>query len=84
MRDHLPPPRAEHWDWQYRAACRGMDEAAFFSPVNERGDARRRREERARQVCLGCPVREPCAAFALTTQQHYGVWGGMTERDRRS
>jgi WhiB family redox-sensing transcriptional regulator len=81
---HLPPPIAEHWEWQIQAACRGMNASAFYSPSGERGHARRRREDRAREICRNCPVREPCASFAHTTQERYGVWGGMSEHDRRS
>ncbi|MBW8804179.1 MAG: WhiB family transcriptional regulator [Catenulisporales bacterium] len=75
-------PLLDEWDWQAQAACRGMDASVFFSPVYERGDARRRREERAKTVCGGCPVRVRCAAFAARTGQAFGVWGGLTESER--
>jgi len=75
-------PLLTEWAWQARAACRGMDVSVFFSPHYERGDSRRRREERARTVCRGCPVLESCAAFAVRTGQAFGVWGGLTEADR--
>ncbi|WP_258314800.1 WhiB family transcriptional regulator [Streptomyces sp. Act143] len=75
-------PLTDLWDWQQEAACRGMDLSVFFSPPYERGEARHRREARARAVCDACPVRVPCGRFALATQQDYGVWGGLTESDR--
>ncbi|MER6126656.1 WhiB family transcriptional regulator [Streptomyces sp. NPDC001795] len=82
MNTHLPAPVAEFWAWQLFAACRGMDVSMFFSPPGERGSIRREREERARAVCRGCPVRDACARFALSTGQHYGVWGGLSEGER--
>ncbi|WP_344654890.1 WhiB family transcriptional regulator [Catenulispora subtropica] len=75
-------PLLDEWEWQARAACRGMDASVFFSPPFERGDARRRREERAQAICRGCPVQGSCAAFATSTGQAFGVWGGLTEADR--
>jgi len=75
-------PLLSQWEWQCRAACRGMDSSVFFSPPSERGEARRSRERRARSVCRDCPVRTPCATFAVRTSQPYGVWGGLTEADR--
>ena len=80
----LPGPAADQWDWQLRAACRGMDGAVFFHPWNERGPARQEREERAKAVCAACPVVQSCAAHALTVKEAYGVWGGLTEHERQS
>ncbi|BAH55144.1 putative WhiB family regulatory protein [Rhodococcus opacus B4] len=70
-------------NWQARAACRGSELAVFFAPDAERGHARARREAHARQICLPCPVLEQCRDHALTVGEPYGVWGGMTEADRR-
>ncbi|MEW2626151.1 WhiB family transcriptional regulator [Streptomyces sp. NPDC048106] len=76
-------PLADVWEWQMEAACRGLDGAVFYSPAGERGIERARREERARSVCQACPVREKCALFALALGEPYGVWGGLTEAERR-
>ena len=38
----------------------------------------------ARQVCAGCPVRQPCLDYAITNRITYGIWGGLTERERRA
>src|SRR5262249_27100243 len=38
----------------------------------------------ARQVCAACPVRQPCPDYAITNRIAYGVWGGLTERERRA
>ncbi|SEN88950.1 WhiB family transcriptional regulator [Actinacidiphila rubida] len=80
----LTQPLLRVWAWQKHAACRGMDSSVFFSPVSERGRARRRREEAARSICRACPVSGPCGRFARASRQEYGVWGGSTESERRS
>jgi WhiB family redox-sensing transcriptional regulator len=59
-----------------------MDSAYFFHPDGERGPARLRRENRAKAVCLACPVLEMCRKHALAVQEPYGIWGGMSEADR--
>ena len=63
-------------DWKARAACRSQDPDALFV----QGSA----QNRIKQVCQGCPVRTECLADALDNRVQYGVWGGMTERERRS
>jgi WhiB family redox-sensing transcriptional regulator len=78
----LPNPVAETWDWQMHAACRGMDSSFFFHPERERGPAKAQREQRAKEVCRGCPVIEPCRRHALAVQEPYGVWGGLSEAER--
>ncbi len=63
-------------DWHDRANCAGVDPDLFFP---ERGESPRE----AKQVCRGCVVREDCLAFAISSGERFGVWGGMTERERR-
>lgn len=75
-------PMGHLWDWQLLAACRGMDSSIFYSPAGERGRRRREREERARDICAGCPVRRECARMAFSTKETYGVWGGLSEAER--
>jgi WhiB family redox-sensing transcriptional regulator len=70
-------------DWRAAAACRGIESSVFFSPDAERGQARTRRESRARRICQDCPVLRRCRDHALATDEPYGIWGGMTEADRR-
>ncbi|MFD9669519.1 WhiB family transcriptional regulator [Rhodococcus sp. NPDC059968] len=71
-------------DWQEHAACRGTESSVFFSPDGERrGRAQARRESRARRICQDCPVLGRCREHALAMGEPYGVWGGMTEADRR-
>jgi len=70
-------------DWRERAACRGADLNLFFGPRRERADQRLRRLEEAKRLCARCPVREACLDFALRSREEFGVWGGLTETERR-
>ena len=63
--------------WRELAACRGTDLNLFFP---ERGES----AEPARQVCAACPVRQPCLDYAITNRISDGIWGGLTERERRA
>ena len=63
-------------DWRIDAACRDLDTAIFFPETEEAAAA-------AKAVCASCPVREACLEFALITRQDDGVWGGLTETERR-
>ena len=78
----LPTPVVERWDWQLRGACRDLDSSVFFHPDGERGPDRAARITRAKQVCNGCPVLHQCRRHALTVQEPYGVWGGLSESER--
>ncbi|MGW3361204.1 WhiB family transcriptional regulator [Streptomyces bungoensis] len=62
--------------WETRAACRASDPEELFVD----GAA----QNRAKAVCTGCPVLTPCLAHALDHRIEHGVWGGMTERERRA
>jgi len=79
----LPGPMIDAWEWQYEAACRDLDTELFFHPEGERGSTRRRRAANAKAICATCPVIEQCRAYALAAQEPYGIWGGMTEEERR-
>ncbi len=61
-------------DWTLRARCRGTEDALFPDGSNQK---------RARTLCWGCDVRMECLAEALDNRIEWGVWGGMTERERR-
>jgi WhiB family redox-sensing transcriptional regulator len=62
--------------WQRSANCMGVDPDLFFP---ERGGSTRE----AKEVCRGCVVREDCLDFALDNGEKFGIWGGMSERERR-
>lgn len=56
----------------------------FFPPATtERKHDRIERERRAKAICAQCSVREPCLAYALRIREPHGVWGGLTESERR-
>ena len=69
-------------DWRDRAACLDEDPELFF-PIGSTGPAVHQEIE-AKQVCGRCPVREQCLTWALEAGQDHGVWGGLTEDERRS
>jgi len=75
-------PITSIWEWQIYAACRDVDSAVFFRPEGERGPARHARDARAKAVCAGCQVIDACRRHALTVQERYGVWGGLTADER--
>ncbi len=62
--------------WQGQANCMGVDPELFFP---ERGSSTRE----AKEVCRGCVVRVECLEFAIANGEKFGIWGGMSERERR-
>jgi WhiB family redox-sensing transcriptional regulator len=62
--------------WQRYANCLGVDPDLFFP---ERGASTRE----AKEVCRGCVVRDDCLEYALRNGEKFGIWGGMSERERR-
>jgi WhiB family transcriptional regulator, redox-sensing transcriptional regulator len=75
-------PRRASIEWRVSAACRFAEPELFF-PVSAAGRSAAE-TERAKSVCARCPVRRECLQFALATRQAYGVWGGMSEEERRT
>ncbi len=69
-------------DWRSRAACIDEDPELFF-PIGTTGPAVEQ-SDAAKRVCARCDVREQCLEFALSTNQDAGVWGGLTEDERRT
>jgi WhiB family redox-sensing transcriptional regulator len=70
--------------WADDASCRGPERVLFFSPeLYERKEHRLRRERQAKRLCGQCPVREECLETALAMNESYGIWGGLTEQERR-
>jgi len=81
----LVPDQADEWEvdpattedqWQERALCAQTDPEAFFP---EKGGSTRE----AKRICLGCEVRDECLDYALAHDERFGIWGGLSERERR-
>ncbi|NYH79417.1 WhiB family redox-sensing transcriptional regulator [Actinopolyspora biskrensis] len=66
----------EDQDWQERALCAQTDPEAFFP---EKGGSTRE----AKRICAGCEVRSECLEYALEHDERFGIWGGLSERERR-
>lgn len=62
--------------WQDKALCAQTDPEAFFP---EKGGSTRE----AKKICLGCEVRHECLEYALAHDERFGIWGGLSERERR-
>ena len=62
--------------WQERSLCAQTDPEAFFP---EKGGSTRE----AKRVCLSCDVRSECLEYALANDERFGIWGGLSERERR-
>lgn len=69
--------------WREQAACATADSRLFFGHRGEGQQERCRREAAAKAICARCPVRQACAADALAHREPFGVWGGLTESERR-
>ena len=63
-------------DWHERALCAQTDPEAFFP---EKGGSTRE----AKKICTGCEVRSECLSYALANDERFGIWGGLSERERR-
>jgi WhiB family transcriptional regulator, redox-sensing transcriptional regulator len=69
-------------DWVQRARCRDEDPELFF-PIGSTGPAALQ-VEAAKAICYVCPVRNDCLEWSLATVQDSGVWGGLSEEERRA
>lgn len=68
-----PAHKESSWTWQQDAACRGVTPDVFFPDEDPAA---------AKAICETCPVRLHCLAFALQQNERYGIWGGLTEKER--
>ncbi len=74
--DVAPPLTPEDDLWQERALCAQTDPEAFFP---EKGGSTRE----AKRICQGCEVKDACLDYALANDERFGIWGGLSERERR-
>lgn len=63
-------------EWYPEGLCSQTDPEAFFP---EKGGSTRE----AKKICHGCPVRSKCLDYAIETGERFGIWGGVSERERR-
>lgn len=77
MADRKPEPEEDtELLWQEQAVCASTDPEMFFP---EKGGSTRE----AKQICTRCQVRDRCLEYALQNEERFGIWGGMSERERR-
>lgn len=69
------------YTWRHNAICRDTDPELFF-PVGTTGQALLQ-IAKAKSVCCECPVQTECLEFAMETNQDTGIWGGLSEEERR-
>ena len=72
----IPLLEIEEASWQEQALCAQTDPEAFFP---EKGGSTRE----AKRVCGSCDVRVDCLEYALANDERFGIWGGLSERERR-
>lgn len=72
----------EEMDWRQSAACRGIQTELFF-PAGDVAPEPVAQAEHAKAICRECPVTAQCLAYAMATKEPFGVWGGLTEEERR-
>ena len=70
--------------WVLEANCRGRTHLFFSPDDSETRSDRRRREAQAKKVCQECKVRVQCLEEAFNADERFGIWGGLTERERRA
>jgi WhiB family transcriptional regulator, redox-sensing transcriptional regulator len=71
-----PEAASEDGSWFDRGPCRQVDPELFFP---DKGGSTRD----AKRICRSCPVRSECLEYALENDERFGVWGGLSERERR-
>ena len=77
----LRPAWDDYPDWRDEAACRDADPQLFFQDGEIR--SARAQVKMAKLICRGCPVSVTCLSWALASGEEAGIWGGLTEDERR-
>lgn len=80
---YLDPGACPETDWRQQANCKDILDPDLFFPVGTTGPALEQTEQ-AKSICRGCAVRQQCLDWALQTHQDSGVWGGLSEEERRA
>ena len=69
-------------NWQKLAICKGTDNSLFYG--NENGTIAVAIARKAKQICDKCPVSYDCLTFAFENDEQYGIWGGLTAKERKA
>lgn len=72
--------RSDEMEWQVKGICRNIDPEFFFPE----GRAKANQAKIAKRICLDCPILQECRDWALTRGEQFGVWGGLSDNDRRA
>jgi WhiB family redox-sensing transcriptional regulator len=71
--------------WREEALCLEYPGVLFFGvDDSESSSERRTREDQAKRICGACSVRRECLEYALSVREPYGIWGGLTELERKA
>lgn len=73
----LAEEHAAESSWREHAACKGVDPELFYPERGSQG------WKEAKAICRACPVRIACLEYAIVTAERHGVWGGLTELERK-
>jgi WhiB family redox-sensing transcriptional regulator len=65
----------DRYNWQEQGACRGIEPEIFFPISDEEAGP-------AKAICSACDVVQQCLLFSFQNRERYGVWGGVTEKER--
>lgn len=76
--------RYQEWEWQNDAACGEATAHLFYGNYLDRRDSDRYRVGAAKAICWKCPVRLLCLDAAMRNDEKHGIWGGLTEAERRT
>jgi WhiB family redox-sensing transcriptional regulator len=80
----LVPSQPDSFEWRSKAACQGDMGSAFYPPFrSEKRSVKAAREKQAKTVCASCMVRESCLEQALDYGERFGIWGGLTDLERK-
>jgi WhiB family transcriptional regulator, redox-sensing transcriptional regulator len=82
--ESVVPVSFHRTSWESSAACRGSESVSFVPPLApETKHERRERESTAKRICADCPVSRECLDYAMRVNEPFGIWGGLTEAERR-
>ncbi len=80
---YIDLPQSEDMAWQDAGTCREIPNAESDALFFPEGRSTAFIEHRAQKVCHRCPIMQECRDWALSRYEEYGVWGGLTPRQRR-